>query len=96
MGRNWFAVAALWTLGAVWLGLVATFTYAVLADTEPSENVGWALLAVGTLGFVLSLVGVTNIRTHGETALALAALALALALTGLVANPLFFGFGLGD
>ena len=93
--RNWFALAALWTLGLTWLGLVATFVYAVVSDNDPSEGVGWTLLGVGTFGFVLSLIGITNIRTRGETALAIAALVLALALTGL-ANPFFFGFGLGD
>ena len=93
--RNWFAVAALWTLGATWLGLVATFVYAVVSDNDPSEGIGWTLLGVGTCGFVLSLVGITMIRTRGETALAIAALVLALALAGL-ANPWFFGFGLGE
>ena len=92
--RNWFAVAALWTLGATWLGLVATFVYAVVADNEPSENVGWTLLGVATFGFVLALAGITMIRTHGETALAIAALILALALTGF-ANPFFLGYGFG-
>jgi hypothetical protein len=53
------------------------------------------LLGVGTFGFVLFLVGFTMIRTRGETALALAALALALVLTGLV-NPLLFSYGFGD
>jgi succinate-acetate transporter protein len=93
--RNWYAVAALWTLGATWLGLVAAFVYSVVTDKDPSDDVGWTLLGVGTFGFVLSLAGVTMIRTRGETALALAALALALTLTGF-ANPFFLGYGFGD
>jgi succinate-acetate transporter protein len=92
--RNWLALAALWTLGATWLGLVGTFVYAVVADRDPSENIGWTLLGVGTFGFVLALGGVTMIRTRGETALAIAALVLALALTGF-ANPFFLGYGFG-
>ena len=93
--RNWFAVAALWTLGATWLGLIGTFVYAVTTDKEPTGSIGWPLLGIGTLGFVLSLAGITAIRTRGETALAIAALALAVTLVGL-ANPFFLGFGLGD
>jgi succinate-acetate transporter protein len=92
--RNWLALAALWTLGATWLGLVGTFVYAVVSDNDPSEGIGWTLLGVGTFGFVLALGGITMIRTHGETALAIAALILALALTGLV-NPFFLGYGFG-
>jgi|SRR5215210_4001982 len=92
--RNWLALAALWTAGATWLGLIGTFVYAVLSDNEPSEAIGWTLLGVGTFGFVLALGGITLIRTHGETALAIAALILLLALTGLV-NPFLFGYGFG-
>ena len=92
--RNWLALAALWTLGATWLGLVGTFVYAVVSSNDPSEGIGWTLLGVGTFGFVLALGGITMIRTHGETAMAIAALILALALTGLV-NPFFLGYGFG-
>lgn len=93
--RNWLAVAALWTLGATWLGLVGTTVYAILEDTDPPNSVGWTLLGVGTFGFVLALGGITAIRTRGETALAIAALVLALALTGF-ANPLLLGYGFGE
>jgi hypothetical protein len=47
--RNWFAVAALWTLGATWLGAIAVVYYAELLDNDVSENVGWALLGSGPL-----------------------------------------------
>jgi succinate-acetate transporter protein len=93
--RNWLAVTALWTLGATWLGLVGTTVYAILEDHDPPRSIGWTLLGVGVLGFVLALGGITAIRTRGETALAIAALVLALALTGF-ANPLLFGYGFGE
>ncbi len=82
-------------MGATWLGVIATFVYAELFDNDPSEGIGWTLLGVGTIGFVLTLAGFTVARTRGETALAFAALALVLAFTA-VAGPFFFyGFGGG-
>jgi uncharacterized membrane protein YoaT (DUF817 family) len=93
--RNWFALAALWTLGSTWLGAIATVFYAEFLDNDPSENIGWALLVVGTVGFVLTLAAFTVARERGEMALAWAALALALAFTGLGGPFLFYGFGAG-
>ena len=93
-GRNWFAVAALWTAGVVWLSLVGLFVYAVGFENDVPEAVGWTLLGVATLAFVLALGGITATRTHGETPLAIVALALVLALTSL-GSPLIFGWGLG-
>jgi hypothetical protein len=90
--RNWFAVAALWTLGATWLGAIAVVYYAELLDNDVSENVGWALLGVGTVGFVLTLAAFTAVRTRGELTLAWAALALALGFVALGGGPfLFYG-----
>jgi hypothetical protein len=41
--RNWFAVAALWTLGATWLGAIAVVYYAELLDNGVSVgNAGLA------------------------------------------------------
>jgi hypothetical protein len=90
--RNWFAVAALWTLGATWLGAIAVVYYAELLYNDVSENVGWALLGVGTVGFVLTLAAFTAARTRGELTLAWAALALALGFVALGGGPfLFYG-----
>ncbi|MFL5945156.1 MAG: hypothetical protein ACJ74C_06935 [Gaiellaceae bacterium] len=93
--RNWLAVAALWAGGVVWLALVGVFIYAAGFDNEVSENVGWALLGCATVAFVLALAGITAIRTRGETAVAIVALALVLALTSF-GTPLLFGWGLGS
>jgi hypothetical protein len=91
--RNWPALVALWVLGATWLGLIATFVYAEGFDNEPPSEVGWTLLGIGTAGFVLSLGGLTLMRTRGETALAFAALALALSFTAVTGPFFFYGFG---
>ncbi len=62
-----------------------------------SDNIfnvtGWVALGFGTAALVLSVAGITMIRTRGETATALAilALVLTLSLTSL-ASPLLFGF----
>jgi hypothetical protein len=92
--RNWFAVAALWTLGATWLGTIAVAIavvhYADVLDNDVSENVGWALLGVGTVGFVLTLAAFTAARTRGELTLAWAALALALGFVALGGGPILF------
>jgi hypothetical protein len=92
--RNWFALAALWTLTATWLGLIGTFVYAEGFDhPDPPSWIGWTLLGVGTTGFVLGIAGLTVTRTRGEMALAFAALALALSFS-LFASPFFlYGFG---
>ena len=76
--RNWFALAAFWTFGIAWLGYVAVVFYTGFLDNEPSENVGWVLLAIATLGFILTLPAHTAARTRGDVNLAWAALALAL------------------
>jgi hypothetical protein len=91
--RNWFALAALWTLTATWLGLIGTFVYAEGFDhPEPPSWIGWTLLGVGTAGFVLAIAGLSVTRTRGEMALAFAALALALSFS-LFASPFFlYGF----
>lgn len=94
--RNWPALAALWTLGAVWLAVGAIVFLAGVFDWEPPEAVGWTLLLIAMAGFALALVGVSWIRTRGETALAITALALGLALpsgTSLFAFGLFGGLG---
>jgi hypothetical protein len=93
--RNWLAVAALWAGGVVWLSLIAVFVYAAGFDNQVSENVGWVLLGFATVAFVLALAGITAIRTRGETAVAIVALALVLALTSF-GTPLLFGWGLGN
>ncbi len=89
--RNWFAVAGLWTVGATWLGLVVVLFYAEFLDHEPSENIGWTLLGIGTIGFVLTLAAFTVARTRGEWGLAWAALALVLAFATLGSPFLFYG-----
>jgi hypothetical protein len=89
--RNWPALAALWTLGSVWLAIGVLIFLAGVFDFEPPEAVGWAILLIALAGFTLALVGISSIRTRGETALALAALALALTLP---AGSWFFAFSL--
>jgi hypothetical protein len=93
--RNWLAVAALWTMGAVWVALVGTFVWSAgfNDDADPPAWWGWTLLGVATLGFVLALAGITAIRQRGEAALAITALVLALALTSLGGPFLFYGLG---
>ena len=91
--RNWFALAALWTLTFTWLGLIGTFVYAEGFDhPDPPSWIGWTLLGVGTAGFVLAVAGLSVTRTRGEMALAFAALALALSFS-LFASP-FFLYGI--
>ena len=92
--RNWPALAALWTLGGVWLAVGAIVFVAGVFDWEPPEAVGWTLLAFAMLGFALALLGLSWIRTRGETALAITALALGVMLpsgTSLFAFGLFGG-----
>lgn len=91
--RNWFAVAGLWTVGATWLGVIAVLFYAEFLDHEPSENIGWTLLAIGTIGFVLTLAGFTVARTRGDWGLAWAALALVLAFATFGSPFLFYALG---
>jgi hypothetical protein len=91
--RNWPALAALWTIGGVWLALVAIVFLEGVFDIQPGEAVGWTLLAFAALGFVLGLAGITAIRTRGETALAIMALVLAIALPTTGTYFLFGAFG---
>ena len=94
--RNWPALAALWTLGAVWIAIGAIVFLAGVFDWEPPEAVAWTLLVIAMIGFALALLGVSSIRTRGETALALAALAIGVMLpsgTSLFAFGLFGGLG---
>jgi len=50
--------------------------------------VAWVALGFGTGGLILAVLGITAIRTHGETAVAILALVLVLSLTSF-ASPLF-------
>jgi hypothetical protein len=66
--------------------------YAEMLGNGVWENVSWALLRIGTGGFVLTLAAFTAGRTQGELSLAWAALALA--VTFVAGTPfLLFGFG---
>jgi hypothetical protein len=94
--RNWPALAALWTTGTVWLAVGLLIFLSGVFDFEPPEAVGWVLLWVAMAGLALALLGVSWIRTRGETALAITALALTVSLpTGswFYAFSLFGGLG---
>ena len=91
--RNWPALAALWVLGSVWLALIVLIALAGLFDVSIPEAVAWVLLAVAGVGFALALLGISLIRTHGETALAICALVLALSLPSLASTFSIFVFG---
>jgi hypothetical protein len=88
---NWIALLALWTALAAWLVLIGTGV--AIGSGAASEDifrvVGWILLGMGTAALVLSVTGITMIRTRGETALATLALVLTLAPVGL-AGPVIF------
>jgi hypothetical protein len=93
-GPTWFPVAALWTLGSTWLAAIGVLFYSEFLDNDVSENVAWALLGVGTVGFVFTLAAFTTATTRRDVTLAWAALALALAFTIMGGGPLlFYGFG---
>ena len=84
--RNWLAVAALWTALATWLILIGSL---VASQTFASSHIfDWVALGFGTGGLILAVLGITAIRTHGETAVAILALVLVLSLTSF-ASPLF-------
>jgi hypothetical protein len=92
--RNWFALLALWTALLTWLIVIASaVAIATFADEGLFNVVGWVALAVGTAALVLAVAGITMIRTRGETAVAVTALALVLALTTF-ASPFFLYGGL--
>jgi hypothetical protein len=95
--RNWPALAALWALGSIWITIAFLIALDGLFGVEPPEAVGWVLLAVAIVGFVLALAGISSIRSRGETAVAIAALAVGLALPSggmLFFYGLFGGVGL--
>jgi hypothetical protein len=89
--RNWPALAALWSLGSIWITIGFLVALDGLFGVDPPEAVGWVLLGVAIVGFVLALAGISSIRTRGETALAIAALAVGLALPS---GATFFFYGL--
>jgi hypothetical protein len=90
--RNWVALLALWTALATWLILIGTAV--AIGSDAASEDVfgvvGWVALGFGTAALILSVAGITMIRTQGETALAILALVLTLSLTTF-ASPFFYG-----
>jgi hypothetical protein len=92
--RNWAALVALWTALVTWLILIGAL---VASQTFASEDifdwVAWVALGFGTAGLILAVLGITMIRTRGETAVAILALVLVLSLTSFT-SPLFF-YGLG-
>ena len=59
------------------------------ASEDVFRVVGWIALGFGTAALILSVAGITMIRTRGETALAVLALVLTLAPTAL-AGPVIF------
>lgn len=89
--RNWPALAALWTLGSVWLAIGALIFLAGVFDFDPPEALGWLILGVAMAGFSLTLVGISWIRNRGEPVVAIGALALAVTLP---AGSWFFAFSL--
>lgn len=92
--RNWLALLALWTALATWLILVGTIVAIGSGASEDGifDVVGWVVLGFGTAALVLSVAGITLIRTRGETAVAVLALVLTLSLTSF-ATPFVYGFG---
>ena len=81
--RNWTALLALWTALAAWLVLIG-MGIAIGSDAANEDIfkvVGWIPLGFGTAALILSVAGITMIRTRGETALAVLALVLTLAPT---------------
>ena len=93
--RNWFALLALWTALATWLILIGTAVAigSNVAGEGIFDVVGWVVLGFGTAALILSVAGITMIRTHGDTVVAILALVLTLSLTSFV-SPLLYGFGL--
>ena len=90
--RNWIALLALWTALATWLILIGT-AVAIGSDAASDDIVDvviWVALGFATAALILSVAGITLIRTHGETAVAVVALVLTLCLT--LGSALFFAF----
>ena len=92
--RNWLAVLGLWTALVTWLILIGTA--AAIASDAASEDIfsvaGWFALGFGTAALILSVAGITLIRTRGETAVAVLGLVLTLSLTSLGGPFLYGGF----
>ena len=86
---------ALWTALATWLILIGSIV-AIGSDIAGDgifDVVGWVALGFGTAALILAVAGITMIRTHGDTVLAILALVLTLSLTSF-GSPLLFGVGL--
>ena len=81
--RNWLALLALWTALATWLILIGA-AVAIGSDAASEDILDvilWVALGFATAALILSVAGITQIRTHGETAVAVLALVLTLCLT---------------
>ena len=93
--RNWVALLALWTALTTWLIIVGTIVAvgSGASGEDIFDVVGWVVLGFGTAALILSVAGITMIRTRGDTVVAILALVLTLSLTSF-ASPLFYGFGL--
>ena len=87
--RNWAALLALWIALAVWLILIGSLVAsATFAGDDIFDWISWVALGFATASLILAVVGITMIRTHGETVVAILALVLLLALTTF-ASPIF-------
>lgn len=95
--RNWFAVAALWTALATWLIVIGAV---VAAQTFASDHIFdwivWVVLGFATAALILAVLGITAIRSRGETAVAIVALALVLSLSSFASPFFLYGAVLGD
>jgi len=93
--RNWLALLGLWTALATWLILIGTGVAvgSGAAGDGIFDVVVWVAIGFGTAALILSVAGITMIRAHGDTVVAILALVLTLSLTG-YASPFLFGVGL--
>ena len=89
--RNWLALGGLWTGLLAWL-VVVGMAVAAGTDHEPPEAIAWAVLGIATVALVLSVAGLSAVRTRGETAVAVSALALVLAMPTVAGTIFFFIF----
>ena len=94
-GRNWLAVTGLWTALLAWLVVAGTIVWIGTRGGEPTEAIGWTVLGIEVAALIQSVIGITWIRSRGDTAVAIAALVLTLALPGFASSLFFFGFGAG-
>lgn len=90
--RNWLALLGLWTALVTWLILIgaAVAVGSEAASEDVLDVVVWVTLGFATAALILSVAGITMIRTHGETAVAVLALVLTLCLSFGSALFLFF------